>query len=286
MRQQPPVCHQRNLVQAEAIPELVKLPGQRRGIRHGAFEDLYAHGPSVLVAQQSEVDLLLALLAVAVVAELGKIRAVAFNVSGGHVAENDRAFRKVALCEPPLYAVLARIEPVHGFVDLVLMHIGESEFMAQAAGLAFLLEGLGGGELAAGAQDARHDEGKHDVARSAVLGIDQPVELQLAERAQGGGDMSVGEPAHKGEVFLEGVHEVVHDHASSKHFADQVAGILGQFGDVGEGGLAGFSVDPCGLADEVGGVGVPVGDALDVHGQYGLVTHSYEDTKLGANMRR
>ena len=126
---------------------------------------------------------------------------------------------------------------------------------------------MGGGELAAGVEDASRDEGKHDVALSRGFGIDKTLELQLAEAAERSGYMTVGEPSNKGEAFLERLDEVMYDEAASEQFADLVAYGFGELGDVGEGEFALLSLDPFGLTYEPGGVGTAVGNALDIHRQ-------------------
>ena len=164
VRQQPPVCHDGHLAETEAMLQLAQLPRQRTGIGHRAREDLHTHGPALFVTQKAKVDLFLALLAVTVVAELGQVGAVALHVGARHVTEHDGAFRKVAPCQLLFYGLLAGKEPVHGLVDLVLVDMAKPQLVSQAAGLAFLLERLGGGELAAGTENARGDKGKYDVA--------------------------------------------------------------------------------------------------------------------------
>ena len=182
--------------------ELVQLPRQRTGIGHGAREDLHGHRPALLVAQPAKVDLLLALLAVTIVAELGQVGAEALHVRARDVTEYDSAFCKVTLCQLLFYGLPAGKEPVHGLADLVLVHRAESELLSQAAGLAFLLERRGGGELAAGTENARCDEGKYDVALPGALAVNDVVELQIAERAEGSGDVTGGSRRAKGKLSL------------------------------------------------------------------------------------
>jgi len=128
----------------------------------------------------------------------------------------------VAPCQLLFYGLLAGKQPIHRLVDLVLVHTAEPQFMSQAAGLAFLLERLGRGELAAWAQYAGRDERKDDAAFPGMLAVNQPVELQIAERAKGGGDMAVRHPSGEGEVLLEGFCDIIDDDAAFEEVADLV----------------------------------------------------------------
>ena len=71
--------------------ELVDLGCDRRGIADVAFENLDRDRAAFGRAKQSDDDLQLAALAVAIVAPFGQGAGAAFEIGGGDVVENQRA---------------------------------------------------------------------------------------------------------------------------------------------------------------------------------------------------
>ena len=84
------------MAEAEALLQLGDLDAKGGRVAGRAFEDLDGHGAAVGRAEQAIDDLQLALLAVAVVAELGERAAAAFHVARCHVVEHQRAAGEMA----------------------------------------------------------------------------------------------------------------------------------------------------------------------------------------------
>ena len=61
--------------------------------------------------------------------------------------------------------------------------------------------------------------------------------------------------------------DLVDNRAAFEPLANVQDDLGGEFGDIGQGGFDGFSVDPFGFTDEPSGVGTTIGDAGYVHGQ-------------------
>src|SRR5208282_5831988 len=99
-----------------------------------ALEDLDRDGAAVGCAEQAIDNLQLALLAVAVVAELGERAAAALHGARRHVVEHQRAAGKMALGQSGLDRRLAHRQPVEGGVELLLVDGTEAELGAEAGG--------------------------------------------------------------------------------------------------------------------------------------------------------
>ena len=91
-----PVADQDDMVEAEALLQLGDLAGEGGGIAGRAFEHLDGDRAAVGRAEQAVDDLQLALLAVAIVAELGERAAASLHVARGHVVEHQRAALEMA----------------------------------------------------------------------------------------------------------------------------------------------------------------------------------------------
>src|SRR5207244_13592094 len=83
----PPIAHERHPLTTEALTRLLHLRGESFRILRVAAKNLRRDRRALLVAQQADDNLLLALLAVAVVA-IGAVGiALAFQITAGHVVE-------------------------------------------------------------------------------------------------------------------------------------------------------------------------------------------------------
>lgn len=85
--------------------------------------------------EQAVVDLQRALPAVAAVAELGQRTAAAFEVARRQVIERQGACVQLARGEPLLGRALARKQPVHRCVQVILVGVGDTEVLGQCRGL-------------------------------------------------------------------------------------------------------------------------------------------------------
>jgi hypothetical protein len=93
---QAPVAHKRHALAAEALTGLLHLCGKRLRVLRVAPKHFRRDRLAVLVAQQTDDDLLLALLAVAGVAVVAVGVLVPFQVAAGHVVERQLRFLRPA----------------------------------------------------------------------------------------------------------------------------------------------------------------------------------------------
>ena len=89
LRDHAAIADQHDMLQAEALFELVDLRAERVGIGGIAFKHFDRHRTAVRRAQQAVNDLQLALLAVAIVAAFGQLAAAPFDIARRHVVEHD-----------------------------------------------------------------------------------------------------------------------------------------------------------------------------------------------------
>ena len=178
------------------------------------------------VAQQAEVDLQLALLAVAAVAVAGQRAGRALEVGRAQVEQHDTALGEVAAGQLALDALLALQQPVHGGVQVLGAGVAQAEVVGQAGGV----PPAGGGELGLGAQDAGGDHGADEVALGGWLGSEEAGEIKAAERLQHGQDGAVGARADD----LEAVGGVAEGLAGQMG-PEQVDGGIGEVGEIGKG---------------------------------------------------
>ncbi len=159
-------------------------------------------------------DLLGALLLVSGVAECSQIGAVAHYVRGWDVTEHDRSLLQMTGCELLFNGVLALVEPIHGLVDRVLVHVLQCELPSQAAGLVFRPKRAGGGILAAGVKDATDKEGQHDGTHPRGARADELIAFQLAQGPQRSGHRSVWRALRAQVHFPEIPQHVAHNNAT------------------------------------------------------------------------
>ena len=244
--------------------DLGNLRSQCVGIGRIACKDFHGHGAAVFAGEQAEDDLFLALFLVPGVAILGQLEGFAFNVGGGYIRE--RALLEVLASEALFDGAFALQQSIHGLVEVVLVNVFETEFGTERMASGIRVQGGTSGEFAFGIKDTGSDKGDGEAWLFGVFGCDDAMELQVTEAAEYGGDVSMGDTFGEAEGVLEGVLWVIDGDAPAQEDADVVDDIIGEFGDIGEGGFDDFAAIAFALADEVGGAGTAVGDGGDVHG--------------------
>ena len=167
------------------------------------------------------------------------------------------ALAEMAPGEALLDALLARGEPVHGVVELVLVGIEEGELAGDGAGV---LPEAGGGELGGGVEQALGDHGEDAVAlagggggraRRAGAAGGRP-RGRVRRVREGGGDLKDLVGADEGLV--------------AKEFAESLDFLGGPLGEVGESAFADLGTFAPAFAEEDGGGRVAIGDGLHAHG--------------------
>ena len=111
--------HQRHPLDPEPLPDARDLPGHRGRIAGVAGKHLHGDRATVPCAQQAEGDLLLALLAVPVVAELRQRTLSPLEVAGTDVVQNQCLSAKVPVRQALLDPGLAIEQPVEHREHLV-----------------------------------------------------------------------------------------------------------------------------------------------------------------------
>ena len=241
--------------------DLGNLRSQCVGIGRIACKDFHGHGAAVFAGEQAEDDLFLALFLalflVPGVAILGQLEGFAFNVGGGYIRE--RALLEVLASEALFDGAFALQQPIHGLVKVVLVYVFETEFGAERMAGGVRMQGCAGGEFAFGIKDTGRDKGDGEASLFGVFGCDDAVELQVTEAAEYGGNVYIGDTLGEAEGVLEGVLWVIDGDAPAQEDADVVDDIIGEFGDIGEGGFDDFAAMAFALADEVGGAAPRLG---------------------------
>ena len=172
------------MVQTEALFQLGDLIAKGRGVAGRALEDLNGDGAAIGRAQQAINDLQLALLAVAVVAELGERAAAAFHVARCHVVEHQRAAGEMAPGQGRLDIRLADRQPVEGTIKFLLVDGPQAELGAEAGGGGLWRERARSRELRAGIEDAADGERQDEVPTAVARGSDKPIKADLACRGE------------------------------------------------------------------------------------------------------
>ena len=147
-------------------------------------------------------DLQLALLAVAVVAELGQLAAAPLHIARRHVVEHQRAGAQMLASERLLDRLLALAQPVERDIKLVLVDRSQSERLAEAEGRGERVEHAGGGEFGSRCDQPRHNHRNDEVAAAVASRPKQTIETDVAQRAEHGRHMPVRQRAMTGEMFL------------------------------------------------------------------------------------
>ena len=117
-----------------ALLDLLHLCPDRARIRRVAGEHIYGHGTAVGRAEQAEDDLLLALLAVAVVAERGQWRTAPLQIAGRDIVEQQGGALEMPSGEALLDPRLPPQQPVEHVEHFVAADGTEAEQGTEAAG--------------------------------------------------------------------------------------------------------------------------------------------------------
>jgi hypothetical protein len=150
---------------AEALAHALHGGQESQTVRGIALEHRDGHRAAARVGEQPVVDLQRAGPAIAAVAALGQRAGAALEVARRQVIQHQRALAQVACGELLLDRVLARQQPIHGRIQIVLVGIGHTEVFSQGRAV----PAPGGGQLGVGLDDARGHHGQHQIALTAGL---------------------------------------------------------------------------------------------------------------------
>ncbi len=181
------VAHHHQLLDAEALAQALHLGQEGGAVGHVALVHRHRHRAAARVGEQPVVDLQQPLLAVAVVAQLGQRAGGALEVAGRQVVQHQAALAQVARGELLLDRVLAREQPVHRRVQVVLVRVGHAEVRCQRGGV----PPARGGQLRVRRDDARGHHRQHQLALARGLAAQQRREVQALHRQRHGVHMAV-----------------------------------------------------------------------------------------------
>ena len=212
------------------------------------------------IGEQAEDDLQLVFLIVSGVAPSAEWAVESFKVGGTEIVQDQRTVVEMALGESPFNARLPLKQPIHGLIEFLFADRVQLQAGAEGVGTEVRLERPGGGEFGAGFENAADDESGDEIPRAAGSRVEPGIQLKIAQRAEGGGDMAVREGAGDGEGLVQ--------RADGLTFEDGAEGVdLGRLpiGEVSEGAVFDLVALAEGLAEEDGGRGIAVGDGGYVH---------------------
>ena len=176
-------------------PEALRDGG--RGGRHGrrvaavAGVQLDRDRPSVRGADQPVVDLQAAAPAIARVADLRQRAAAPLHIRRGQVVEHVPVGGQVPARERALDPALALQQPVHRSQELALGHRPQVELVGQRG----LAEAARCRQLRTRGQQPLADQRHAQIALTAALAREQPLEIKRAQHAQHGGHVPVPQRA-------------------------------------------------------------------------------------------
>ena len=114
-------------------------------------------------------------------------------------------------------------QPVHGRVELFGVDVLKAQRRPEGGGCAIAVQLAGGGELGAGGEDARGDEGEAGVALAAGARVQEAFEPELVHCAEDGCDMAVGQGTFGEEEVVGG-----DEHLAAQGAADEVDEVVGE----------------------------------------------------------
>ena len=167
-REHPPIGDHHHRAEPEALAELLDLAGHCGGVRSVACEDLHRDGAALTVAQQTEDDLQRAPFAVSGIPPLGQRATSPFEVGRGDVVDHEATVLQALTRQLVFNLLLSSEQPVQGSVQIIGRRGFHLQELAQAAGQGLGIPSACGGQLGAGLQDPRHDQGHHQAALQAV----------------------------------------------------------------------------------------------------------------------
>jgi hypothetical protein len=165
--------------------------------------------------------------------------------------------------QPFLHFRLTCEQPVERFVKLRSRDWPEPQNPSRAGASCWLIQHSRRGQLGGGGDNPVHDHSQDKIARPVAFGTEDPVEAGVADRAQDGGDMAMGQRPRNGEGILAGRQRrsAFEDDAQSLHLFRRPAGKIEQ------GALFNLAAVAIALAQKHGRRRIAVGDGLDIHGR-------------------
>lgn len=231
------VADQHQMPKPEPTLQLLNLRGDRARIAGVACEHLDGDRAAVPVAQQAIDDLRPIGPTIPAIAVLRELTVPPFQIRRAHIVEHQRAVSQVAPCQAPLDAPLLLAEPIQRRIDLAFLDGAEVEDAAQAGARRFRRQRPHGGQLGAGRDDPAGNHGQRQVALARRRAAEQPRQVELAHRAEHGGDMAV----RQGALDLEYLARSCDRRAALQQHPQSINHRGWQWAQVGQGALLGLA---------------------------------------------
>jgi hypothetical protein len=138
----------------------------------------------------------------------------------------------------------------------------ESELLAKAGGRRVRRQRARGGKLGAGIEDAANHEGQDEVAAAVAVWAEQPIEGDLARRAERSVNVTMRQRADDGN----GIPVPRNDGAAFEQRLEAGDPLVRPVGEVQERALLDLASLAVALAQQDGGGRVAIGDRFDIHG--------------------
>ncbi len=169
------VADHHELLDTEALAQALDLGRQRQTVADVALVHRHRDRAAAHIGEQAVVDLERAFAPVAAVADPGQRTGGAFEVTRRQVVQHQRAGAQVTGGELFLDRVLARQQPVHRRIQIVLIGVGHAELLGQRGAV----PPARGGQLGVRRHDARGHHGQNPIAFGAGLGADHRGKAQV-----------------------------------------------------------------------------------------------------------
>ena len=248
------VAEEGNALDAEAAAKLPDLARHRRRVRSVASKCLHRNRATGPRAEQAEDNLLLALLAIAVVPEGRRRIAATFQVTRSHVVENHCAAAQVPARQAVFDPRLSLPQPVRHRQNLVVRRRTQHRVQDRRRRLRGKLPGRGKPRIRR--QHPRHDRRQRKVALATAQTSQDARQTQLPAQPQHGNNLTMRQAAPDFERLVRPLER----DPSLHHTADAFHDPRRQAGQVGKGLLANPLAFPSGLAQKNGRAAVAIRD--------------------------
>ena len=234
------IAHHHHALQLETL-QLVDLRRQRHRIGGIAFEHLDRHRAALGRAHQADDNLRPVDAVIAAVPMLRQFAAASFEIGGGDVVEQQRAFLQMAVGQLGFDEGLLAAQPIERSIDLLGGDLAKPQHLAQRMAGRRGVQHPRGRQLGCRLDQACDDQGQRQIATALRRPPRQHrVQRDAARRAERGEHVAVRQRAddfHR----LGGGQQFV----TTQHGAELFNALGGPAGQVGEGsvlGLAGLAV--------------------------------------------
>ncbi len=135
LRDHAAVTHHHHAFDTEVIAQLLHRRHERLAVCGVALVHRHCHRAAPRIGEQPIVDLQRALAPITAVAPTRELTAMALEVARGQVIQDQAIIVQMACSQLLLDGALARVQPVHGRIQIVLARMGHPEVLGQRGGV-------------------------------------------------------------------------------------------------------------------------------------------------------